>query len=114
MKRIRARAVIFDYGNVLSAPQGPTEIETMASILNISAGDFRQAYWQFRVSYDEAAIDPVSYWQQVSQRLSRSVTDEQIATLVKTDSLSWAYPARAFAAMGARAPCGRPKDRAAF
>ena len=93
MKRIRPRAVIFDYGNVLSAPQGPAEIETMASILNVSFDDFRQAYWQFRVSYDEAALDPVSYWQQVSQRLSRRVSGEQIATLAEVDSQSWAYPA---------------------
>jgi len=40
VKRIRVRAVIFDYGNVLSAPQGQTEIETMASILNVSVADY--------------------------------------------------------------------------
>jgi putative hydrolase of the HAD superfamily len=66
----------------------------MASILNVSLDDFRQAYWQFRVSYDEAALDPGDYWHRVSQRLSRSVTGEQIATLVEVDSQSWAYPAR--------------------
>jgi len=93
VKRIRPRAVIFDYGNVLSAPQGPTEIETMASILNVSVHDFLKAYWQFRVSYDEAALDPVRYWHQVSQRLSVSLTGEQIATLVGVDSQSWSYPA---------------------
>jgi putative hydrolase of the HAD superfamily len=94
VKRIRPRAVIFDYGNVLSAPQGPSEIETMASILNVSVDDFLEAYWRFRVSYDEAALDPVSYWHRVSQRLSRSLPGEQIATLVEVDSQSWSYPAR--------------------
>ena len=93
MKRIRPRAVIFDYGNVLSAPQGSTEIETMASILSVSVDDFRRAYWQFRVSYDEAALDTADYWHRVSQGLSSSLTREQIATLVEVDSQSWAYPA---------------------
>ena len=93
MKRIRPRAVIFDYGNVLSAPQGPAEIETMASMLNVAVDDFQRAYWQFRVSYDEATLAPADYWHRVAQRLSSSLTREQITALVEVDSQSWAYPA---------------------
>ncbi|HUJ49018.1 MAG TPA: hypothetical protein VLW25_02440, partial [Bryobacteraceae bacterium] len=92
MKRIRPAAVIFDYGNVLSAPQGPAEVEKMMSILNVSADHFRQAYWRYRLSYDEAELDDVSYWQQVAQFLSRSLTEQQIAILVETDCRGWSYP----------------------
>jgi len=92
VKRIRPAAVIFDYGNVLSAPQGHAEIETMTSILNVSSDDFHQAYWSFRLSYDEAGLDDVGYWQQVAQLLSRSLTQQQIASLVEVDGRSWSYP----------------------
>jgi putative hydrolase of the HAD superfamily len=92
VKRIRPAAVIFDYGNVLSAPQGRAEVETMTSILNVSADHFRRAYWRFRLSYDEAELDDVSYWQQVARDLARSLSGDQIATLVEVDGQSWSYP----------------------
>lgn len=94
MKRIRPTAVIFDYGNVLSAPQGPAEVEMMTSILDVTADHFHQVYWRFRLAYDEAALDDVSYWHQVARQLSRSLAEEQIARLVEADSQSWAYPDR--------------------
>ncbi len=93
MKRIRPSAVIFDYGNVLSAPQGAAEVQIMASILNAAPDQFLQAYWQFRVSYDEAAIDPADYWNRVAEQLSRRLTTEQAATLMEFDNRSWAHPA---------------------
>jgi putative hydrolase of the HAD superfamily len=92
VKRIRPAAVIFDYGNVLSAPQGPAEVEKMTSILNVAADRFHQAYWRFRLPYDEAELDDVSYWQQVAQLLSGSLTERQIAVLVETDCRGWSYP----------------------
>lgn len=93
MKRVRLQAVIFDYGNVLSAPQGPAEIGQMATALNVSSSDFQGAYWQFRAEYDSAALDPDTYWRGVGQILSRSLTSSQIANLMEIDSRSWSYPA---------------------
>ena len=95
MTRIRPAAVIFDYGNVLSAPQGQAEVETMASMLEVPAHRFQQAYWRFRYSYDEAALDPTEYWNRVAEQLSRRLSQTQIATLLEVDSRSWAYPAPA-------------------
>ena len=92
MKRIRPAAVIFDYGNVLSAPQGLAEVETMRSILNVAADPFHQAYWRFRLAYDEAELDDVSYWRQVSRDLSRRLGEDQIAALAEVDGRGWSYP----------------------
>jgi putative hydrolase of the HAD superfamily len=91
--RIRPRAVVFDYGNVLSAPQGAGEIQEMAAILNVPADPFLQAYWRLRGAYDEAALDAVDYWSRVAGQLSRRITGEQIAALVEMDARSWSYPA---------------------
>ncbi|HLG98103.1 MAG TPA: HAD family phosphatase [Bryobacteraceae bacterium] len=92
MTRVRPQAVIFDYGNVLSAPQGALEIERMASILEVSRDQFSRAYWQHRVAYDEAALEPAAYWRAVEQILSRRLTEAQIASLIETDNRSWSYP----------------------
>ena len=93
MTRIRPKAVIFDYGNVLSAPQGEGEIERMSSVFDVPRDEFLRAYWEFRVAYDEAALDPEEYWNRVAQRLSRNLTKAGIANLIDIDSRSWAYPA---------------------
>ena len=89
----RIRAVIFDYGNVLSAPQGAAEIQAMAAILDVPPNAFLQAYWSLRVSYDEAALDSADYWNRVAGQLSRRLAPEQIAALVEIDARSWSYPA---------------------
>ncbi len=93
MKRIRPTAVVFDYGNVLSAPQGRDEIEAMAALLNVSADAFLRAYWEQRLAYDEAALDPAAYWTQLAHRVSKSVADHQLAALRNLDNRSWTHPA---------------------
>jgi putative hydrolase of the HAD superfamily len=65
----------------------------MAAILDVSARKFRETYWQSRLSYDQAAIDPTTYWSSVAKANSRSITEAQIRTLIDIDSRSWAHPA---------------------
>ena len=93
MSRIRPAAIIFDYGNVLCAPQGRREIDAMASILNAEVDPFLQAYWKFRLAYDAAEFDPAEYWRKTAQLLASPLTESQMAELIEIDSRSWAYPA---------------------
>ena len=59
---IPVKAVIFDYGNVLSEAQKDTEIRGMAAVFDLPVSDFEKAYWLFRVAYDEANLEPREYW----------------------------------------------------
>ncbi len=88
-----ARAVIFDYGNVLSQAQPEAEVQAMAAILNLPVPRFVELYWQFRLAYDEAALDPATYWHNVADVGSRDLTESQLATLIEIDSRSWSHPA---------------------
>jgi len=87
--RTRPSAIIFDYGNVLCQPQPPSEQAAMAAILNLSIATFREAYWRPRLAYDEAALDPATYWNTVAQR---SLTTAEITRLTEIDSRSWTHP----------------------
>jgi len=89
---IRSKAVIFDYGNVLTEPQNDSEIEGMASALDLSRAQFEKAYWRFRVAYDEAQLDPRQYWDAVGNTTARTISDSQRSKLIELDSLSWMYP----------------------
>ncbi len=90
--RVSPKAVIFDYGNVLSDAQHSTEIEAMASILRWSVAQFTEHYWEFRVEYDAGSLDPAAYWGRVADRASRRLTAAQIDQLIEIDSHSWSHP----------------------
>jgi putative hydrolase of the HAD superfamily len=91
--RVSPKAVIFDYGNVLSQSQPIADVQALANILNLPLARFTELYWQFRVAYDAAALDPAAYWNTVAQTASRTLAPEQIAVLIEIDSRSWSHPA---------------------
>jgi putative hydrolase of the HAD superfamily len=101
------RALVLDYGGVLSLPQRDNEVATMARRLGVAVDEFRRAYAEHRDDYDAGlAVD--EYWRRVLASVSRS---EFAATtdLVEDDIASWAYfredvwdLARRFRASGAR------------
>ena len=88
--RIRPIAIIFDYGNVLSSSQLPSEVDAMADILNLPSHEFQQRYWKFRLAYDGAALDPTTYWTKVAER---PLSPRQIESLNELDGESWTHPA---------------------
>jgi putative hydrolase of the HAD superfamily len=87
--RIYAKAVIFDYGHVLSGPQPATDVQAMASLLEFDVRSFQESYWRYRVAYDQAALDPTSYWNAVAQR---DLPPADIAKLIDIDNKSWTHP----------------------
>jgi putative hydrolase of the HAD superfamily len=93
MMRISPKAVIFDYGNVLSESQPIADTQALASILDVPLSLFTDLYWRFRIEYDAGSLDPIPYWNTVAQTASRSLTPDQISTLIEIDSRSWSHPA---------------------
>lgn len=86
------KAVIFDYGNVLCQPQTHSQIDAMANVLGLDRAAFDQAYWRFRVAYDEAQMDAESYWTAVAESAGRTASPEQVEQLRRLDIESWINP----------------------
>ena len=86
-------AVIFDYGNVLSQPQPQADVQALANALRVPVPQFTEAYWQFRVAYDDGSLDPAAYWDKVAQAVSRALEPGQLKELIEVDSRSWSHPA---------------------
>jgi putative hydrolase of the HAD superfamily len=86
------KAVIFDYGNVLSEPQKAAEIQGMAGILDLPASKFEKCYWTFREAFDEAKLKPHEYWNNVAHLAKRTLPQPQMDNLIELDSLSWMHP----------------------
>jgi putative hydrolase of the HAD superfamily len=84
--RIRPKAIIFDYGNVLCRPQAPDDVAAMAAVLRLPRDRFEEIYWRHRLAYDEGKLDPAEYWKYFG-----SVTPEQIEQLNRLDVASWTH-----------------------
>ncbi len=87
--RVHPKAVIFDYGLVLCNPQPKAEVAAMASLLQMDFHRFHDASWRYRLAYDQADIDPASYWNAVAQRV---LSPREIEQLIDIDSRSWTHP----------------------
>ena len=83
------RAVVFDYGMVLS---GPPEIEaknTLHRLSGLSPELFDQYYWVDRHAYDRGELSGISFWQKLAADAGLSLSSEQITELNHWDARMW-------------------------
>ncbi|MGA2182723.1 MAG: HAD family phosphatase [Bryobacteraceae bacterium] len=85
---IPLKAVLFDYGNVLSRHQTMDDMAAMARVAGIGTADMHRLYWQFRPAFDRGDLDEPSYWSAVS----RDFTAEQVREIIRLDNESWSRP----------------------
>jgi len=83
------RAVIFDYGMVLSGPADPAAHHELIQIFGAPAEDFEREYWAFRHAYDSGEFDGAGYWQRCAHGAGITLAEEQIRRLIAGDILMW-------------------------
>jgi putative hydrolase of the HAD superfamily len=86
------RAVLFDYGLVLSGPPDPVAQRRMETILNTTHPDLHAAYWRHRDDYDLGILDGVTFWRKVGTDLVHPPTDDELAQLLQSDVDLWTRP----------------------
>jgi len=88
----QVRAVLFDYGNVLCAPQLESDLEAMAQVCNIDLSHFKTLYWQRRDEYDLGLIDGPGYWHKIAEKSGISLSPLSVAKAIELDNASWSRP----------------------
>ena len=88
--KVTIRNVIFDYGNVLSYSQQPSDVESMAKVAGVPPARFQELYWKFRMPYDRADTDGEAYWQTVAGEEGLQFSKRQIEELTEIDTQGWA------------------------
>lgn len=86
------QAVVFDYGMVLSLPQPPSAVEEMARVVGLPLDKFNDRYWRYRLDYDRADLDAVSFWNGTLKEEGRVLSHAEIDLLVTIDSEGWGTP----------------------
>jgi putative hydrolase of the HAD superfamily len=83
--------VLFDYGGVICTPQPEADVALLASAAAVPVPEFRDAYWAYRLSYDRAELDGITYWHKVAAALGKSFSAGQMAELARLDIASWLH-----------------------
>ena len=83
------KAVILDYGDVISLPADPTVMSWMASLFQVPLDRFRNSYGLFRHDYDRGALDAAEYWKKIGEANGVTLGADQVTQLRQADVAMW-------------------------
>lgn len=85
----RVLAVVFDYGEVLSAPANRAAHSELVAISGLSEEIFESQYWAWRLDYDAARLNGNTYWQKIARETGTKFSASQIRELIARDCRMW-------------------------
>lgn len=86
------RAVILDYGAVLSHPPFPHEIARMSRALGVTPEQFPHLYNHGRDAYDRGDLTTQQYWESVGRKAGVDLPPDVIDSLAQWDKEMWSRP----------------------
>ena len=96
------RAVVFDYGMVLTGPPDPAAYEALQRISGLTADRLDRFYWADRHAYDEGKLTGLEFWQNIVRDAELKLSDAAIAELNQWDARMWTTQNPAMVAWQAR------------
>ena len=88
------KAIIFDYGKVLTFPPTPDDWARMADVFAVSVEKVQKAYWGSRDKYDRAVYTGDAYWHAVAEQLGKKISGDDVARLIALDNTQWTHANR--------------------
>lgn len=89
MGKTRIRALILDYGGVISKPQNPDNVNNILQILSQDHNDFMDVYRSKRENYDNGQLSGEEYWHSILQHYGLEQNDSKVTKLIQEDIESW-------------------------
>ncbi len=89
MEKTKIRALILDYGGVISQSQNPDNVNNILQILRQDDNDFRNVYQSKRENYDNGQLSGEEYWLSILQHYGFEQNDSKVTNLIQEDVKSW-------------------------
>ncbi|HEV2483984.1 MAG TPA: HAD family phosphatase [Terracidiphilus sp.] len=83
------RAVVFDYGMVLTGPPDPTAYAALLRITGLTSARLDSYYWVDRNAYDEGELTGLAFWQKISHDAGLNLDQSAIEELNLWDARMW-------------------------
>ncbi len=87
--RLALRAVVFDYGNVLSLPPDPAAHAELTRITGLPADRLDSLYWADRPLYDEGKITGLEFWRKLARAAGLNLKRPELEELNQWDVRMW-------------------------
>jgi putative hydrolase of the HAD superfamily len=84
------RAVVFDYGKVLSGPANPVAHQHLLELTRLPHAVFEEHYWSHRLEYDHGTLYGQTFWLEFARNASITLDQPTIDRLIAQDILLWA------------------------
>ena len=88
-RALAVRAVVFDYGMVLTSPPDPEAHAHLVRITGLPADKLDALYWADRHAFDEGKLTGQTYWQAIAQQAGLNLSSAAIEELVYWDGRLW-------------------------
>jgi putative hydrolase of the HAD superfamily len=86
---VALRAIIFDYGMVLTGPQDPESHAALLRITGLPLDRFESLYWADRHAYDEGKLTGLAFWQKFARDAGLNLSPAAIDELNHVDARMW-------------------------
>jgi putative hydrolase of the HAD superfamily len=86
---IPVKAVLFDYGMVLSAPPDPDAWARIRTITGLNENILHREYWAHRHAYDRGDLTAETYWHKAAASAGIILTPAQLTQLIAADVDFW-------------------------
>ncbi len=83
------RAVIFDYGMVLSGPVNAPARNALIKASRLREDKFEEMYWADRHAYDEGKLTGITFWQKFAKDSGHAFSNDELAELNRLDAQMW-------------------------
>ena len=83
------RAVVFDYGMVLTGPPDPEAHDTLLRLTGLPLERFESLYWSDRHAYDEGRLTGIAFWRNIVHLGGLSLDEDAIQELNHWDARMW-------------------------
>ncbi|MFP5234925.1 MAG: HAD family hydrolase [Acidobacteriota bacterium] len=88
-ERLGLRAVIFDYGMVLTGKPDADAHDAMVRITGLAPEHFERLYWADRHAYDEGKLTGVTFWQKLARDGLLDLPQDALDDLNALDARMW-------------------------
>lgn len=83
------RAVVFDYGMVLSGLPDPAAHAELVRITGLPEDEFEALYWRDRPAYDAGALTGLEFWQKLNRDVGLKLSPAVLEDLNSIDGRMW-------------------------
>jgi putative hydrolase of the HAD superfamily len=85
----KLKAIVFDYGKVLSLPPTETQWQSLSTRFGEPPQYFQQIYWRNREELDRGTLDNIAYWQKVGKDCGLVISEAEAQALIEQDNAQW-------------------------